>query len=74
VSTGLPQVLAALVSSLVVSRSVLLIGSLQLLLLATALVATHDEALIDLADSVLRLEDGRVQAGGPATGTPSPPR
>jgi putative ABC transport system ATP-binding protein len=40
----------------------------------TALVATHDEALIDLADSVLRLEDGRVQAGGPATGTPSPPR
>jgi len=26
----------------------------------TALVATHDEALIDLADSVLRLEDGRV--------------
>ena len=40
----------------------------------TALVATHDEALIDLADSVLRLEDGRVQAGGPATGTPNPPR
>ena len=32
----------------------------------TALVATHDEALIDLADEVLRLEDGRVQAGGPA--------
>ena len=26
----------------------------------TALVATHDEALIDLADEVLRLEDGRV--------------
>ena len=40
----------------------------------TALVATHDEALIDLADSVLRLEDGRVQAGGPASGTLSPPR
>ena len=40
----------------------------------TALVATHDEALIDLADSVLRLEYGRVQAAGPATGTPSPPR
>jgi putative ABC transport system ATP-binding protein len=33
----------------------------------TALVATHDEALIDLADEVLRLEDGRVQAGGPAS-------
>jgi putative ABC transport system ATP-binding protein len=31
----------------------------------TALVATHDEALIDLADSVLRLEDGRVQAQDP---------
>ena len=31
----------------------------------TALVATHDEALIDLADSVLRLEDGRVQSRRP---------
>ena len=31
----------------------------------TALVATHDEALIDLADSVLRLEDGHVQAAAP---------
>jgi putative ABC transport system ATP-binding protein len=26
----------------------------------TALVATHDEALIDLADKVLTLEDGRI--------------
>ena len=26
----------------------------------TALVATHDEALIDLADDILRLEDGHV--------------
>jgi len=26
----------------------------------TALVATHDAALIDLADDVLRLEDGRI--------------
>ena len=26
----------------------------------TALVATHDEALMDLADEMLRLEDGRV--------------
>ena len=26
----------------------------------TALVATHDEALIDLGDEVLRLEDGRI--------------
>jgi putative ABC transport system ATP-binding protein len=31
----------------------------------TALVATHDEALIDLADEVLRLEDGRVLAQVP---------
>jgi len=31
----------------------------------TALVATHDEALIDLADEVLRLEDGRVVAQEP---------
>jgi hypothetical protein len=39
VSSELPQVLTALVSSLVVSRSLLLIGSLQLLLLATAAAA-----------------------------------
>ena len=26
----------------------------------TALVATHDPALIDLADEVLRLEDGKI--------------
>ncbi len=26
----------------------------------TALVATHDEALMDLDDDVLRLEDGRI--------------
>ncbi len=26
----------------------------------TALVATHDAALLELADSVLRLEDGRL--------------
>jgi putative ABC transport system ATP-binding protein len=29
----------------------------------TALVATHDPAFIDLADTVLRLEDGRVTSG-----------
>jgi putative ABC transport system ATP-binding protein len=29
----------------------------------TALVATHDEALMDLADDVLRLEDGRIIRG-----------
>ena len=32
----------------------------------TALVATHDEALIGLADEVLRLDDGRVLAAGAA--------
>jgi hypothetical protein len=26
-------------------------------------VATHDEALLDLADRVIRLQDGRVVAG-----------
>jgi putative ABC transport system ATP-binding protein len=30
----------------------------------TALVATHDPTLIDLADSVLRLADGTIQADG----------
>ncbi len=29
----------------------------------TALVATHDPAFVDLADDVLRLEDGRIAAG-----------
>ncbi len=38
-TTGLPQTLAALASSLVVARSLLLIGSLQLLLLAAAAAA-----------------------------------
>jgi putative ABC transport system ATP-binding protein len=32
---------------------------------ATALVATHDEALIDLADQVIALEDGSIVSGGP---------
>jgi putative ABC transport system ATP-binding protein len=31
-----------------------------------ALVATHDEALIDLADKIVVLEDGRVGTGQPA--------
>jgi hypothetical protein len=39
VATGLPQTLSALASSLVVSRSLLLIGSLELVLLALAAVA-----------------------------------
>jgi putative ABC transport system ATP-binding protein len=32
----------------------------------TALVATHDPALIDIADSVLNLADGRIAAPAPA--------
>jgi putative ABC transport system ATP-binding protein len=28
----------------------------------TAVVATHDEALIDMADGVLKLEDGRIRS------------
>jgi putative ABC transport system ATP-binding protein len=31
----------------------------------TALVATHDPALIDIADSVLNLEDGRIKDAAP---------
>jgi putative ABC transport system ATP-binding protein len=30
----------------------------------TAIVATHDPALIDLADRVIELRDGRVVDGG----------
>jgi hypothetical protein len=29
----------------------------------TALVATHDPVLIDLADEVLQLQDGKITAG-----------
>ena len=50
VSTGLPQVLAELASSLVVSRSLLLIGSLQLLLLATAAAALAARLLASQRD------------------------
>jgi putative ABC transport system ATP-binding protein len=32
----------------------------------TALVATHDSALLELADSVLSLEDGQLAAVGAA--------
>jgi putative ABC transport system ATP-binding protein len=34
----------------------------------TALVATHDPALLDIADSVLQLEDGKIAAGLPSLG------
>ncbi len=43
----------------------------------TALVATHDAALVDLADDVLQLDDGRITAAPPAVrdqlGGPSGP-
>jgi putative ABC transport system ATP-binding protein len=35
----------------------------------TALVATHDEALVDLADKVISLEDGSVVGSGSVTGS-----
>jgi putative ABC transport system ATP-binding protein len=36
----------------------------------TALVATHDGALLELADSVLRLEDGRLAIPAAPGGRP----
>jgi putative ABC transport system ATP-binding protein len=39
----------------------------------TALVATHDSALLELADSVLRLEDGRIAGATPAPAAGAPP-
>jgi len=39
----------------------------------TALVATHDLALIDMADTVLTLRDGRLVEGDPVIGSAGPP-
>jgi putative ABC transport system ATP-binding protein len=39
----------------------------------TALVATHDGALLELADSVLRLEDGHVVTAGVQAAAPAAP-
>jgi hypothetical protein len=64
VSTGLPQVLAALVSSLVVSRSLLLIGSLQLLLLATAAAALAARLLASQREGETAMLSARGAARG----------
>jgi hypothetical protein len=59
VATSLPQTLAALGSSLVVSRSLLLIGSLQLLLLATAAVALAARLLVSQREEETALLSAR---------------
>jgi hypothetical protein len=64
VTTGLPQVLAALASSLVVSRSLLLIGSLQLLLLATAAAALAARLLTSQREEETALLSARGVAPG----------
>ena len=64
VSTGLPQVLAALASSLVVSRSLLLIGSLQLLLLATAAAALAARLLASQREGETAMLSARGAARG----------
>ncbi|HZC60570.1 MAG TPA: FtsX-like permease family protein [Streptosporangiaceae bacterium] len=64
VSTGLPQVLAALASSLVVSRSLLLIGSLQLLLLATAAAALAARLLASQREGETAMLSARGVARG----------
>ena len=63
-STGLPQVLAALASSLVVSRSLLLIGSLQLLLLATAAAALAARLLASQREGETAMLSARGAARG----------
>ena len=64
VTTGLPQILAALASSLVVSRSLLLIGSLQLLLLATAAAALAARLLTSQREEETALLSARGVARG----------
>jgi hypothetical protein len=64
VSTGLPQVLAELASSLVVSRSLLLIGSLQLLLLATAAAALAARLLASQREGETAMLSARGAARG----------
>lgn len=64
VTTGLPQILAALASSLVVSRSLLLIGSLQLLLLATAAAALAARLLTSQREEETALLSARGVAPG----------
>jgi len=64
VTTGLPQTLAALASSLVVSRSLLLIGSLQLLLLAAAAAGLAARLLASQREEETALLSARGVARG----------
>ena len=64
VSTSLPQTLSALASSLVVARSLLLIGSLQLLLLATAAAALAARLMVSQREEETALLSARGVARG----------
>jgi hypothetical protein len=64
VTTRLPQILAGLVSSLVVSRSLLLIGSLELVLLALAAVALAARLLASQREEEIALLAARGVARG----------
>ena len=63
-STSLPQTLSALASSLVVARSLLLIGSLQLLLLATAAAALAARLMVSQREEETALLSARGVARG----------
>jgi hypothetical protein len=64
VATSLPQTLSALASSLVVARSLLLIGSLQLLLLATAAAALAARLMVSQREEETALLSARGVARG----------
>ena len=64
VTTGLPQDLAALASSLVVARSLLLIGALQLILLAAAAAALAARLLASQREEENALMSARGVARG----------
>ena len=64
VTTGLPQTLSALASSLVVSRSLLLIGSLELILLALAAVTLAARLLATQREEETALLSARGVARG----------
>jgi hypothetical protein len=63
VSTGLPQILSALASSLVVARSLLLIGSLEVILLALAAASLAARLLTSQREEETALLSARGVAG-----------
>jgi hypothetical protein len=63
VSTGLPQILSALASSLVVARSLLLIGSLEVILLALAAASLAARLLASQREEETALLSARGVAG-----------